>query len=346
MKNFIIINGRKIGEDYKPLVIPEIGINHNGSLSEAKKIVDAAHEAGAEIIKHQTHIVEDEMIPLAKNIIPNNAKESIYEIIEKCALNELDEYELMKHVESKNMTFISTPFSRAAANRLNEFGVKAFKIGSGECNNYPLVKHILSFKKPMIISTGMNSIKTIALTVEMIREYKIPYVLLHCTNIYPTPYELVRLNGIKKLKDSFSDAVIGLSDHTKSNNTCLGAVALGASVLERHFTDTLSRKGPDIICSMDKKSLKELIEGSEQIFLARGGEKKPINEEIPTMDFAFVSVVSIKKIKTGEKLSHENIWVKRPGKGDFNAKDFESLVGKKAIKDIPIDVQLKKSDLN
>ena len=116
--------------------------------------------------------------------------------------------------------------------------------------------------------------------------------------------------------------------------------------MERHFTDTLSRKGPDIICSMDKKSLKELIEGSEQIFLARGGEKKPINEEIPTMDFAFVSVVSIKKIKTGEKLSHENIWVKRPGKGDFNAKDFESLVGKKAIKDIPIDVQLKKSDLN
>ena len=112
----------------------------------------------------------------------------------------------------------------------------------------------------MIISTGMNSIKTIAPTVEMIRAHKIPYVLLHCTNIYPTPYELVRLDGIIKLKNNFLDAVIGLSDHTKSNNTCLGAVALGASVLERHFTDTLSREGPDIICSMDTKSLKELIE--------------------------------------------------------------------------------------
>jgi|TARA_B110000027_G_scaffold40587_1_gene44788 sialic acid synthase SpsE len=346
MKNFITISDRKIGEDYKPLVIPEIGINHNGSLIEAKKIVDAAHEAGAEIIKHQTHIVEDEMIPLAKNIIPDNANESIYEIMEKCSLNESDEYELMKYIESKNMIFISTPFSRAAANRLNEFGVKAFKIGSGECNNYPLIKHILSFKKPMIISTGMNSIKTIEPTVNMIREFKIPYVLLHCTNIYPTPYELVRLDGIKKLRDNFSDAVIGLSDHTKTNNTCLGAVALGASVLERHFTDVSTRQGPDIICSMDKKSLKELILGSQQIFLARGGEKKSIEEEIPTMDFAFASVVSIKEIKIGQKLSEENIWVKRPGKGDFNARDYESLIGKRATSEIPKDVQLKKSDIN
>ena len=346
MKNFITISDRKIGEDYKPLVIPEIGINHNGSLIEAKKIVDAAHEVGAEIIKHQTHIVEDEMIPLAKNIIPDNANESIYEIMEKCSLNESDEYELMKYIESKNMIFISTPFSRAAANRLNEFGVKAFKIGSGECNNYPLIKHILSFKKPMIISTGMNSIKTIEPTVNMMREFKIPYVLLHCTNIYPTPYELVRLDGIKKLRDNFLDAVIGLSDHTESNNTCLGAVALGASVLERHFTDVSTRQGPDIICSMDKKSLKELIVGSEQIFLARGGEKKSIEEETPTMDFAFASVVSIKEIKIGQKLSEENIWVKRPGKGDFNARDYESLIGKKATNNIPKDVQLKKSDIN
>ena len=345
MNNFVEINGRKIGEDFKPLVIPEIGINHNGSLVEAKKIVDAAKIAGAEIIKHQTHIVDDEMIPLAKKIIPKNADISIYEIMEKCSLNESDEYDLMKYVESKNMTFISTPFSRAAANRLNEFGVKAFKIGSGECNNYPLVKHILSFRKPMIISTGMNSIKTIEPTVKMLREFKIPFILLHCTNIYPTPYELVRLDGIRRLKENFNDAVVGLSDHTKSNNTCLGAVSLGASVLERHFTDTLDRDGPDIICSMDKDSLKELIIGSEQIFLAKGGEKKSITEEIPTMDFAFASVVSIQKIKSGEKLSEENMWVKRPGQGDYSAEDFEKLLGKKVKRDIQKDVQIKKSDL-
>ena len=346
MNNFINIKDRKIGEDYKPLVIPEIGINHNGSLVEAKKIVDSAYEAGAEIIKHQTHIVEDEMIPLAKTIIPKNANESIYEIMQKCALSESDEYDLMKYVESKNMIFISTPFSRAAANRLNEFEVPAFKIGSGECNNYPLVKHILSFKKPMIISTGMNSIETIKPTVEMLRESKIPYVLLHCTNIYPTPYKLVRLDGIKRLKDNFPDAVIGLSDHTRTNNTCLGAVALGASVLERHFTDSLEREGPDIVCSMDGKALKELIQGSEQIFVARGGEKTSIAEEVPTMDFAFASVVSIKEIEAGEELTSENIWVKRPGKGEFSSKDYESLIGKKVTKNILKDVQLKKSDFN
>ena len=139
MKNFITINGRKIPES--AFILSIIRNGHKGFYEgpTAKKIVDAACEAGAEIIKHQTHIVEDEMIPLAKNIIPNNAKESIYEIMEKCSLNEADEFDLMKYVESKNMTFISTPFSRAAANRLNEFGVKAFKIGSGECNNLELI---------------------------------------------------------------------------------------------------------------------------------------------------------------------------------------------------------------
>jgi len=161
MNPIIEIAGRKIGHDYPPLVIAEIGINHEGSLKVAKEMVDAAMRAGVEMIKHQTHIVEDEMSSEAKEVIPGNADISIYDIMKRCALNEEDELELKTYVENKGMIFISTPFSRAAANRLQKFDVPAFKIGSGECNNYPLLEHIAEFCKPVILSTGMNSIETI-----------------------------------------------------------------------------------------------------------------------------------------------------------------------------------------
>lgn len=141
MKNpYIEIAGRKVGADYAPLVIAEIGINHEGSLKVAKEMVDAAQRAGVEVVKHQTHIVEDEMSGAAKKVIPGNADVSIYEIMERCSLNEADELELKNYVESKGMIFISTPFSRAAAERLKKFDIPAYKIGSGECNNYPLLE--------------------------------------------------------------------------------------------------------------------------------------------------------------------------------------------------------------
>ena len=155
---FIKINHRKIGPDFKPLVIFELGINHNGSLKLAKKIVDSAIKAGAEVIKHQTHIAEDEMSLEAKKIIPINANKNIYDLIEDCSLSEDDEFKLKKYIERKGAIFLSTPFSRKAVDRLVKFKVKAFKIGSGECNNYPLVDYIASFGKPIIISTGMNNI--------------------------------------------------------------------------------------------------------------------------------------------------------------------------------------------
>jgi len=164
-KAFIEISGRKIGEDYPPLIIAEIGINHEGSLEVAKQMVDAAYRAGAEVVKHQTHIVEDEMSGEAKKVIPGNAEVSIYEIMERCALSEKDEIALKKYVESKGMIFISTPFSRAAANRLKKMNVSAYKIGSGECNNYPLLEHIAKFGKPVILSTGMNTIDSVAKAV-------------------------------------------------------------------------------------------------------------------------------------------------------------------------------------
>jgi len=335
---------REIGLHHPPLVIVEIGINHEGSLKIALEMVDAAHQAGAEVIKHQTHIVSDEMSQEAKKVIPANADVSIYEIMERCALNEEDEIKLKEYVESKGMLFLSTPFSRAAADRLERMGVCAYKIGSGECNNYPLIEHIASFKKPMIVSTGMNNIEQIKKTVEILEKHGVSYALLHTTNLYPTPPHLVRLGAMQELQKEFPNALIGLSDHTTSNLACLAATALGATILERHFTDSMERNGPDIVNSMDPQALRELIQQSVQIALMRGGKKEAAKEEQVTIDFAFATVVTIAPIQKGETLCKENIWVKRPGTGKILAKEYDMLLGKKATRDITEDIHLNWSD--
>lgn len=344
MKPYIEIAGRKIGPDFPPLVIAEIGINHEGSLVVAKEMVDAAHRAGVEVVKHQTHIVEDEMSGAAKKVIPGNADVSIYEIMERCSLNEADELELKNYVESKGMIFISTPFSRAAAERLQKFDVPAYKIGSGECNNYPLLEHIASFGKPVILSTGMNTIESITKAVAIFDSHNIPLALLHTTNLYPTPIHLVRLGAMIEMHNAFPDKVFGLSDHTLNNNACFGAVALGASILERHFTDNMNRTGPDIICSMDEKNTATLIESSNEIWQMRGGTKAPAKEEQVTIDFAFATVCTIANIKQGEIFTKENIWVKRPGTGAILAEQFPAILGKIAVKDIENDEQLDWTD--
>ncbi|MFP4845645.1 N-acetylneuraminate synthase family protein [Winogradskyella sp. PE311] len=331
---YIEISGRKIGRDFPPIVIAEIGINHEGSIEVAKEMVDAAHRAGAEIVKHQTHIVEDEMSKAAKEVIPGNADISIYDIMERCALDEADELELKTYVESKGMIFISTPFSRAASERLERFNVPAYKIGSGECNNYPLLDHIAKFGKPVIMSTGMNTIESVRKAVAVFKSHNTPVALLHTTNLYPTPTHLVRYGAMMELHQAFPDQVFGLSDHTLNNNACLGSVALGASILERHFTDHMSRKGPDIVCSMDENSCAELIKSSQEIWTMRGGTKEPAKEEKVTIDFAFATVCTIKPIKVGDKLTKDNIWVKRPGTGKILAEYFNDVLGKTSVRDI------------
>jgi N-acetylneuraminate synthase len=344
-KPYIKIGNRRVGESYKPLVIAEIGINHEGNLEVAKEMVDAAYRAGAEVVKHQTHVVEDEMSKEAKKVIPGNTNVSIYEVMERCALNEEDERALKDYVESKGMIFLSTPFSRAAAERLERMGVQSYKIGSGECNNYPLVELVASYGKPMIVSTGMNDIASIRKTVEILERHQVQYALLHCTNLYPTPPELVRLGGMQEMQKEFPKAVIGLSDHTLNNNACLAATALGASILERHFTDSKSRKGPDILCSMDPQDLKELVDGSAEIAKMRGGVKEAAAEEQVTIDFAFATVVTIVDIKKGEVFTQDNIWVKRPGTGEIKAESYHELLGKKAAADIAIDEHVNWHDV-
>lgn len=335
-----------IGAQFPPVVIAEIGINHEGSLETAKEMVDAAFKAGAQIIKHQTHVLEDEMSPAAKKVIPGNADVSIYEIMQRCALNEEEEFELKQYVESKGLIFISTPFSRAAADRLERMNVSAYKIGSGECNNYPLIEHIARFGKPMIVSTGMNSIESVRKTVAILERHHIEYALLHCTNLYPTKPEYIRLGAMTTLQQEFPNAVIGLSDHSLNNNACLAATALGACILERHFTDSKYRPGPDIICSMDPQELSALIQGSHEIFQMRGGTKNPLPEEQVTIDFAYATVVAIKDIAAGEAYSMDNLWVKRPGTGEILAEHFEQCIGQIAVRDIASGEHLTLADVS
>jgi N-acetylneuraminate synthase len=339
-KSTFNIAGRKVGPGLPPLVIVEIGINHEGSLETAYEMVDAAWKSGAEVIKHQTHVVEDEMSAAAKDVIPGNTDVSIYEVMSRCALSEEDEYKLKSYVEDKGMIYLSTPFSRAAADRLRKMGVAAIKIGSGECNNYPLIEHIAEFGIPMIVSTGMNNLDSIKKTVEILEEHKIDYALLHTTNLYPTPIHLVRLGGMQELQAKFPDCNVGLSDHTTSNLACFAAVALGATILERHFTDKMDRPGPDIVNSMDPISLKELLIGSAEIVKMLGGVKEAAKEEAVTMDFAFSTVVSISSIAKGEKFSKSNIWVKRPGSGEIKADKYKGLLGRKAECAIPEGIHL------
>lgn len=343
MTNEIVIAGRRIGMDHPPLVIAEIGINHEGDFQKAIRMVDDAAAAGCECVKFQSHVIEDEMIP--NDVVPGNATESIWDIMKRCALTEAEEVELKRYVEAKGMIYLCTPFSRAAAVRLERLGVAAYKIGSGECNNYPLIKHIAAYGKPVILSTGMNDLESVAPAVEILREAEIPFVLMHCTSMYPTPHHKVRLGALPAMAERFPDAVLGLSDHSMGNYTCFAAVALGARILEKHFTSDKSWPGPDVPISIDPRELRELIEGSRAIHQALGGSKGILPEEQPTIDFAYACVVSIVEIPAGSTLTMDNVWVKRPGTGEIKAVHFEELLGRKVKRAVPVNAQLKWEDL-
>jgi N-acetylneuraminate synthase len=334
---------RWVGDDHPPLVIAEVGINHEGSVDLALAMVDAAAARGAECVKIQSHILDDEMIP--NEVVPGNADVSIWEIMERCRLTADEERQVKARVLDHGMLFLSTPFSRAAADRLEALGVPGYKIGSGECNNYPLVEHIAGFGKPIILSTGMNDIDSVRPSVEIFRKAGVPFALLHCTSMYPTPYDRVRLGALGDLRAAFPDAVLGLSDHSLSNYPCLGAVPLGARILERHFTCDMALPGPDIEVSMDPDALEALIEGSRAIYQSLGGSKSILEEEKPTIDFAYACVVTIAPIAPGEALSRENLWVKRPGDGEILAKDFDGLLGRRAQRAIGTDQQLRWDDV-
>ena len=339
----IHIGTRVVDDASAPLVIAEIGINHEGDPAKARRMVDDAAAAGCECVKFQCHVIEDEMIP--NDVIPGNARESIWDIMARCALSEADDRALMRYAESKGLIYLSTPFSRAAADRLESMNVPAYKIGSGECNNYPLIRHVAGFGKPIVLSTGMNDLDSIRPAVDILRAAGVEYALTHCTSMYPTPYNKVRLGAIPQLRDEFPDAVVGLSDHSIGNYTCLAAVALGARILEKHFTSDKSWPGPDVPISMDPAELADLVRGSRAVFEASGGQKTILTEEQPTIDFAYACVVTIQPIRKGDVFSRDNVWVKRPGTGEIKAREFEAVLTRRAARDIPVNAQLTWQDL-
>ena len=344
MNKQIKLGSLKISNELPPVVVPEVGINHDGSIEKAFNLVDAAIDCGCKIIKFQTHITEMEMIET--DMKPGNiSKTSLWDIIKKAELTREEEFKLFNYCNSKGIEFLSTPFSREAADQLNNLGVNGFKIGSGECNNLPLIDHISKYKKPIILSTGMNDIKSIHKTVEIIKKHKTPLILLHCTSMYPTPPEKIRLGSISHLKNDFPDIPIGFSDHSIENFAAFASVVLGVVLIEKHFTISKSWPGPDNFMSQEPKDLKLLVKGVNDVWLANKGKKQILDEEKPVIDFAYASVVLIDSVSKGEVLSEKNTWVKRPGNGEIKASSFFSIKGKKFTRDLKKDHQLKYSDI-
>ena len=337
---------RKVGPGEPPLVIAEIGINHGGDLDVARHMVTLAAKAGAEIVKHQTHFVWDEMTEEAKSILPPNAGgKSIWEVMDDCALSPEDEAQLKRHAEAEGLIYISTPFSRAAADWLDEQDVPAYKIGSGEADHLPLIRHIAAKGKPVIMSTGMQTIETLRRSVAILDEAGIDYALLECTNLYPSPPEIVSLKGVSDLAAAFPNAVIGFSDHSIGPEMALASVALGASILERHFTDTRYREGPDISCSMDPSELRHLIDRRREIWVALHNDKVRTGPEEAVYRFARTSVVADRDLAAGHTIGEADIWGRRPGSGEIAGYDFDKVLGKRLTRAVMKNTQLKWSDL-
>ena len=344
MKESFFIGKRRIGPGEPPFVIPEVGINHEGQIDKAIALIDAAKKADAEVVKFQCHITDKEMIPT--DMKPGKiSSERLWDIIKRCELTADEERKVQAYCRSRGVMYLSTPFSREAADRLDAMGVPAFKIGSGECNNYPLLDHVARLGKPIILSTGMNDLKSIRRAVTTIRRHRVPLALMHCTSMYPTPYEKVRLGAIPDLQRAFPGVPIGLSDHSMGIWTCLGAVAIGACILEKHFTISRSWPGPDTKISIEPAELGNLVAGASAVWLARGGSKTILKEEKPVIDFAYATVVSIAPVRKGEVFTRKNVWVKRPGVGPIKAEHLARILGKRAKANIPAEVHIRPKDV-
>lgn len=337
------INNILIGSKHPIFVIAEAGINHNGSYRIAKKLVDVAKKAGVNCIKFQTHIAEKEMIK--SNIRPGNiSKKTLWSIIKNCELTENEEIKLSNYCKKQKILFLSTPFSIDAITRLEKIKIPAYKIGSGELTNIPFLEKIAKTRKPVILSSGMSEMYEIKSAVNLFKSKKIPIALLQTTSVYPSDYIDINLGMIEKYSNLFK-IPIGISDHSIGIYTALGAVAKGASIVEKHITLDKKMSGPDQKLSLEPFELSELVKGCKAIKLALGSTKKILSKERPVLQFARESVVTITKIKKGEIFSEKNISTKRPATGSIPAKDYYKIIGKTAKRDISNDGQLSRLDI-
>lgn len=309
----------------KTLIIAEGCDNHFGKLDNAKQMVLLAKKSGADVIKFQHHLPDEEMLP---NVYKSkNFKSSLYDFLKKYSLKLKDHYELKKFCKKTNIKYLCTPFSRKAAFELNEMGVDAFKIGSGEFSDLPFIESVCNFKKPIILSTGMSDLKEIIEVTNFLKKFKNKFALMNCTSEYPPIYEDINIGFIEVLKKKYPNFVIGHSDHTNTIYTSLAAVAKGAKIIEKHVYLNGKNFGPDRNVSISFQQLKELVEGIRKIEKALGNEKKIYKKEEEIVKWAKRSLVTTKNLVKGDKIKKGDIWSKRPYTG-IPSKYYYKILGK------------------
>ncbi len=327
------IGNKKISLKSKPLLIAEVGINHNGDLELAKKMTNSAIDNGADIVKFQTHLVDEEMLNLEEKKKASHVKGSLYEILKKCSLSLKSHIELKKLCEKRKKIFLSTPFSIKAVDLLDKIGVEAFKIGSGETNNHHFVEYILKKNKPTLISTGTSTWRDLEKISSNFFNFKKNILLMHCISNYPTSLKNANVGVIQKIKDKLN-LIPGFSDHSIDNFSSTAAVVCGAKVIERHYTISRSLPGIDQPASLEPNEFKNLREIIDNIYLTLGDEKTVNAEATKVIKGFSQSIVTIKNIKKGQKLiAGKNIWYKRPGTG-INCNKLFEISGKNAKKNI------------
>jgi N,N'-diacetyllegionaminate synthase len=322
-------------------IIAEAGVNHNGRLDLAKKLVDKAKEAGADCIKFQTF--------KSKSIVSKGADKADYQkaqtginesqlsMLQKLELSFKDFIELNKYCKERGIQFLSTAFDFDSINFLNNLGMGMWKVPSGEITNLPYLIKIAKTHQPVILSTGMSTLDEIRAAVDALNRYDCGAItLLHCTTEYPAPYADVNLNAIKTMRKIFN-LPVGYSDHTKGIEIPMAAVALGATVIEKHFTLDKSMEGPDHKASLEPDQLASMVIAIRNVELAMGtGEKKPAECELKNMAVARKSIIASCSIKEGEVFSEDNLTVKRPGTGISPMRWFD-ILGQRAIRDFEED---------
>ena len=340
--NQIRIGEKVIGNDCPVYIIAEGCDNHLGSLDTAREMALHAKLAGADAIKFQHHIPDEEMLPDVP--MSDNFDISLYDFLKKYALTIKQHVHLKSYCESIGIQYLCTPFSWKAALELNQIGVDAFKIGSGEMTDIPTLERIADFGKAMIVSTGMSTFDEIDRTYDVLIRKGGPLILMNCVSEYPPVYEDLNLKVILKMIERYPRAVIGHSDHTPDLYTSFGAVALGAKLIEKHVILDKRQPGPDRSVSIDFRELASLVDGIRKIEASLGDEKTVHPKEKKIRDWAFRSLVSTRKISAGESILEDMIWSKRPGTGipSFLRK---KVIGLKAKLDIPANTLLSWDDL-
>jgi len=325
------------------LIIGEAGVNHNGDLNIARKLIDVAVEAGVDMVKFQTFITEEGITGNAEKakyqLSATDKKETQFEMLKKLELDREAHEELIRHCNHKGIRFLSTAFDHPSIDLLNELNIPLYKVPSGEITNLPYLRHIGRMGKPVILSTGMATLKEVEDAINVLRESGTPkgeITVLHCNTSYPTPMEDVNLKGMLTIRDEL-EVKVGYSDHTLGIEIPIASVAMGASVIEKHFTLDRGMEGPDHKASLDPCELKAMVNAIRNIENALGdGVKRPSSSEMENKSVARKSIVAARDILEGEILTKEDLVAKRPGTG-ISPMKWDEIIGTIAQRDFSKD---------